>query len=336
MPRISIVIPVYNEAASLPELARRIIKALRHTPHNFETWLVDDGSTDASWDVIEKIHEADERFAGLRLRRNYGKSAALAVGFEHVQGEYVVTLDADLQDDPEEIPEMIAMLQEGYDLVSGWKQNRKDRFVKRSTSKFFNATTRALTGIDLHDFNCGLKAYRVEVVKSVKIYGELHRYIPVLAKWEGYGRIAERPVLHHARKHGTTKFGIERFVRGFLDLISVSFLTRFAVRPMHFFGAIGTVAFFFGLLIDLWIAIDKIVFGHPIGDRPALLLGALLIVFGVQMFTTGLLGEMIIRPEMEDTRSYKIGSVLEPGLGSPVNEATRRTEASTSEKYGRR
>ncbi len=309
---LSIVIPVYNEAASLPELARRLIVALKETPHDFEVWFIDDGSVDRSWTIIERIHEADERFAGLRLRRNYGKSAALAVGFEHVRGDYVVTLDADLQDDPEEIPDMIALLEDGYDLVSGWKQNRKDPIVKRTTSRFFNATTRVLTGINLHDFNCGLKAYRVEVARSIRVYGELHRYIPVLAKWEGYGRIAEKAVLHHPRKHGKTKFGVERFVRGFLDLVSVSFLTRFAVRPMHFFGAIGTVAFLIGIIINTWIAIDKIVFGNPIGDRPALLLGALLIVFGAQMFTTGLLGEMIIRPDMEDTGSYKIGATLEP------------------------
>ena len=317
MPDLSIVIPVYNEAASLPELARRLRAALEETPHTFEAWLIDDGSSDASWQAIGQLYQEDERFAGIRLRRNYGKSAALSVGFEYALGDYVVTLDADLQDDPEEIPGLIDLLDDGYDLVSGWKQDRQDPFIKRTTSRFFNMTTRLLTGIELHDFNCGLKAYRSDVAKSVKVYGELHRYIPVLAKWEGYGRITEKPVRHHPRKHGETKFGVERFVRGFLDLLSVSFLTRFAVRPMHFFGSIGTAAFLLGFIIDAWIAIDKIVFGNAIGDRPALLLGAILIVFGGQMFTTGLLGEMIIRPAMEDTDSYRVRETLSSAISPP-------------------
>ena len=309
---ISVIIPVYNEAASLSELAQRLTSSLGSQRYDFEVWLVDDGSSDDSWAAIQHLHEKDDRFTGLRLRRNYGKSAALSVGFENARGDYVVTLDADLQDDPEEIPALIEKIEEGYDLVSGWKKDRQDPFVKRVTSRFFNFTTRRLSGIKLHDFNCGLKAYRAEVVKSIKVYGELHRYIPVLAKWEGFGRITEKPVQHHPRKHGETKFGLERFIRGYLDLASVSFLTRFAVRPMHFFGAIGTVAFLAGFIIDAWIAIEKVFFGQAIGERPALLLGALLIVFGVQMFTTGLLGEMIIRPAMEDTGSYKVREALGP------------------------
>jgi glycosyltransferase involved in cell wall biosynthesis len=310
-PDLSIVIPVYEEAASLPELAERIRAAC--ADFDFEVWMIDDGSRDGSWAVIQELHEDDARFAGLRFQRNYGKSAALAVGFERVRGRYVVTMDADLQDDPAEIPEMIDLLEAGHDLVSGWKQRRHDPLSKTIPSRFFNFVTRVTSGIDIHDFNCGLKAYRREVVKSIDVYGELHRYIPLLAKWEGFDRITEKPVQHHPRKHGETKFGVERFVRGFLDFVSVLFLTRFAVRPMHFFGGIGTLAFVFGLAVSLWLTIDKVVFGANLSDRPLLLLGALLILFGAQMFTTGLLGEMIVRPRMQSTASYTVAETVAPG-----------------------
>lgn len=309
-PTISIVVPVFEEAESLPELADRIRTTCEEHGFSFEVWFVDDGSRDASWTVIEELHRADARFMGLRFRRNYGKSAALAVGFEKVRGRYVLTMDADLQDDPAEIPSLVAKLEEGYDLVSGWKQKRNDPVSKTVPSRFFNMVTRSVSGIPLHDFNCGLKIYRREVVEDVQVYGELHRYIPLLASWAGHTRITEKPVQHFERKYGETKFGFERFVRGFLDLITVMFLTRFAVRPMHFFGTLGTLAFVAGVGIDLWLAFDKLVLGHPIGDRPMLLFGALLILFGAQMFTTGLLGEMIIRPKMEDTSSYQVRSVL--------------------------
>ncbi len=315
-PDLSLVIPVYEEEDSLPELAEGIRRHTEGVGLTFEVWFVDDGSTDRSWEVIGRLHEADPRFGGIRFRRNYGKSAALAVGFERAAGRYVITMDSDLQDDPAEIPSLVALLEEGNDLVSGWKQTRHDPLSKTIPSRFFNSVTRALSGIPLHDFNCGLKAYRCEVVKSVRVYGELHRYIPVLARWEGYRRIVEKPVRHHARKFGRTKFGFERFVRGFLDLISVMFLTRFAVRPMHFFGTLGTLAFLGGVFINLWLTIDKYVLGNPIGSRPLLFLGMLMILFGAQMFTTGLLGEMIIRPSMEQTSSYQIREVIEPPIPS--------------------
>ena len=221
-------------------------------------------------------------------------------------------MDADLQDVPAEIPGLIARIEEGFDLVSGWKKTRRDPLSKRLPSKFFNRVTRIISGVRLHDFNCGLKAYRREVVKSVRVYGELHRYIPLLAKWEGYDRISEVVVEHRARRYGHSKFGLDRFIKGFLDLISVTFLTRFAIRPMHFFGAFGTLAFFIGFVLSLWLSIDKIAFGNPVGDRPLLLFGALMMVVGVQMFTTGLLGEMIVRPRMERTDSYRVMATLPP------------------------
>ena len=327
-PDLSIVIPVYEEAASLPELAERIRAAC--DDFDYEVWLVDDGSRDGSWDVIRELHAEDPRFAGVQFQRNYGKSAALAVGFERVRGRYVVTMDADLQDDPAEIPGLIDTLDEGYDLVSGWKKKRQDPLSKTIPSRFFNFVTRAFSGIAIHDFNCGLKAYRREVVKSVSVYGELHRYIPLLAKWAGYRRITEKPVAHHPRKHGETKFGMERFIRGFLDLITVTFLTRFAVRPMHFFGTLGTLAFVLGLAISLWLSIEKIFMGRALGDRPLLLLGLLLILFGAQMFTTGLLGEMIIRPRMEETAGYDVDQEIVPS-GASASDVKSSEETSSEE-----
>jgi len=310
-PDVSIVVPAYEEAESLPELADGIRAACTDAGLSFRVWIVDDGSEDGTWEVARGLHEDDPRVAALRFRRNYGKSAALAVGFEHAEGRYVATMDADLQDDPAEIPALLEMLERGdYDLVSGWKKDRKDPLSKTIPSRFFNWVTRLFSGLPLHDFNCGLKAYRREVVKSIDVYGELHRYIPLLAKWEGYDRVAEKEVQHHPRKYGTTKFGVERFIQGFLDLITVVFLTRYAVRPMHFFGTLGTGAFALGFLVSLWLSFDKLVLGHPIGDRPLLLFGILLILFGSQMFTTGLLGEMIIQPRMEDTSTYEVAEVV--------------------------
>lgn len=318
VPEVSVVVPVYDEEESLPELARQIQSVCDAHGISFEVWFVDDGSRDDSWHVLTSLHEQDGRMAGLRFRRNYGKSAALALGFEQARGRYVVTMDADLQDDPAEIPRLLDELREGYDLVSGWKKERQDPFSKRLPSRFFNVVTSSISGIPLHDFNCGLKAYRRDVVKSVRVYGELHRYIPMLAKWEGYDKISEIPVRHRPRRYGTTKFGLDRFVKGFLDLISVIFLTRFAARPMHFFGTFGTLAFLAGLFISLWLSVDKIVFGSPIGDRPLLLLGVLMIVVGVQMFTTGLLGEMMIKTEMERSGSYQVTETLRPARPTPL------------------
>lgn len=315
MPDLSIVVPVFDEEESLPHLADGIRDACEGAGLSFEVWMVDDGSRDGSWSVIEAIHRDDPRFAGLRFRRNYGKSAALAAAFERTVGRYVITMDADLQDDPDEIPRLVARLEEGYDLVSGWKKKRRDPVSKTIPSRFFNMVTRRLSGIPLHDFNCGLKAYRGEVVKSVRVYGELHRYIPLLAKWEGYGRITEVPVVHHPRRFGRTKFGLERLLRGFLDLLTVLFLTRFVVRPMHFFGTLGSLAFLVGVVISIWLSVEKIVFGLPIGDRPLLLMGVLMILVGVQMFTTGLIGEMVVGPRMMDTSRYWVDAEHAPAPG---------------------
>ncbi|NNE71358.1 MAG: glycosyltransferase family 2 protein [Rhodothermales bacterium] len=309
-PELSIVIPLLDESQSLEELAERIRVACAE--FTFEVLFVDDGSRDSSWETIRAIHAADPRFGGIRFRRNQGKSAALSKGFEATRGRFVVTMDADLQDDPAEVPAMVARLRAGADLVSGWKQKRNDPLSKTVPSRFFNGVTRWISGIGLHDFNCGLKAYKSEVVKSVRLYGELHRYIPLLAKWEGFERIEEQVVVHHPRTFGKTKFGLERYLRGFLDLLSVLFLTRFSARPMHFFGALGSLAFFGGFVISLWLSVEKLVFGRPIGDRPLLLLGVLLILVGSQMFTTGLLGQLIVRPSMEDTSSIATTARIVP------------------------
>ena len=309
-PDLSIVVPVYNEAESLPQLADEIRRSMDRAGLAFEVWLVDDGSDDRSWNVVERLHGQDARFLGARFRRNYGKSAALAAGFSRARGRYVATLDADLQDDPAELPEMVARLEAGADLVSGWKRKRNDPWEKRVPSKFFNKVTSWMSGIPLHDFNSGIKAYRGEVVKSVRVYGELHRYIPLLARWEGYTRIEEQVVNHRPRLHGTTKFGFERYLRGFLDLITVLFLTQFARRPMTFFGGLGTVGFVLGFLMLAYLSVVKLVFGEPIGGRPLLIFGVMLILLGAQSFLAGLLGEMIVRPEMERAERYEVRDEL--------------------------
>ncbi len=303
---VGIVIPVFEEEESLPTLAVEIRIACETAGLTFEVWLVDDGSRDGSWAEICRLNKADTRFKGLKLRRNYGKSAALAAGFASVQAEVVVTMDADLQDDPREIASLVEMVHGGFDLVSGWKRLRKDPLSKTLPSRFFNFVTRLVSKIPLHDFNCGLKAYRVDVVKALHIYGEMHRYLPLLAKWEGFDRIGEREVQHRARRHGRSKFGLERYVRGCLDLVTVTFLTRFTARPMHFFGTLGLLAFLGGLGLSLWITIDKMVYGNPVGDRPALLLGVLLIMVGVQAMCTGFIADLLIRRHMEDASSYVI------------------------------
>ena len=303
---VSIVVPVYEEAASLRLLADEICEACTGGGLSFEVWLVDDGSRDESWEKICALQAADGRFRGVRFRRNFGKSAALMAGFARAGGRVVVTMDADLQDDPAEVPALVAMVDEGLDMVSGWKRRRKDPLSKTVPSAFFNLVTRVVSGIKLHDFNCGLKAYRHDVVRSLHFYGEMHRYIPLLAKWEGYDRIGEKTVNHRARKHGRTKFGMERYVRGCLDLLTVSFLTRFGVRPMHFFGTWGLLAFLGGLVLSLWISIDKLVFGNPVGNRPALLLGALLIMVGLLLMSTGFVAELVVRQRMQEKPPYEI------------------------------
>ncbi|MDX1638684.1 MAG: glycosyltransferase family 2 protein [Balneolaceae bacterium] len=291
---VSIVIPVYNEVQSLAELNGGVREALdgRYT---YEVIFVDDGSEDGSWDVIRELSSTFNNTSGIRFQRNYGKSTALQSGFERAAGRFVVTMDADLQDDPDEIPEMIGMLEEGYDLVSGWKKERHDPISKTIPSKFFNKVTSFVTGIDLHDFNCGLKAYRREVVESIYLYGELHRYIPLLARWEGYNRITEKVVQHHPRKYGETKFGLSRFMNGFLDLLTLVFINNYLQRPMHFFGTLGFVFLVIGGLINAYLAAAKIFFGVFLSGRPLLLLGVMLMVLGAQFFSIGFLGELINR-----------------------------------------
>jgi glycosyltransferase involved in cell wall biosynthesis len=310
-PDVSVIVPAYEEADSLPALADRIRDAFGESGITFEAWLIDDGSEDDTWSVITAIHRDDPRFAGVRFRTNYGKSAALTAGFSRARGRYVCTLDADLQDDPFELPPMVERLRAGADLVSGWKRERQDPASKTIPSRFFNSVTRIVSGIPLHDFNSGIKAYRVEVVKKVRVYGELHRYIPLLAKWEGYTRIEEREVRHHPRQHGRTKFGLERFIRGFLDLLTVIFVTRFARRPMHFFGGLGTLAFLGGFVLTLYLSIGWAM-GIPIAGRPLFFIGLTLVIVGVQLFTAGFLGELVVRPQVEGQDSYDVMSVLHP------------------------
>lgn len=290
-PDVSIVVPLLNEKDSLSELSSRIGQALEK--YSYEILLVDDGSDDGSWNEIEALSSKDDCVRGIKLRRNYGKSSALQVGFKEASGKYIVTMDADLQDDPFEIPAMIQKLKDGADLVSGWKKVRHDPISKTVPSRFFNAVTRWTTGIKLHDFNCGLKAYRREVTEHIHLYGELHRYVPLLAKWQGFGNIEEQEVKHHPRKYGTTKFGLSRFMNGFLDLLTLLFVNRYMQRPMHFFGTIGVLLTVVGMLINLYIAVLKIFWNQPIGDRPLLFLGILLVVIGVQFFSIGFLGEMV-------------------------------------------
>lgn len=296
-PEVSVVIPLLNEESSLKELTEGIIQALEST--TYEIIFVDDGSDDNSWNVITDMHKKNNDIRGIRFRRNYGKSDALQAGFEEAEGRYVVTMDADLQDDPKEIPAMIEMIKNGSDLVSGWKKVRHDPITKTIPSRFFNAVTRWTTGIKLHDFNCGLKAYRREVVKEIYLYGELHRYVPLLAKWKGFGNISEKTVKHHSRKYGKTKFGISRFLNGFFDLLTLLFVKRYMQRPMHFFGLFGVIFLITGTLINGYLAAMKIFYGENLGDRPLLFLGILLIVVGVQFFSIGFLGEMINRGQVE-------------------------------------
>lgn len=298
---ISIVVPVYNEEESLPELEKAIDNALS-ADYSYEIIFVDDGSADKSWQQIVSLGNKKDFIHGIALSHNYGKSVALQAGFEKAQGEYVVTMDADLQDDPNEVPEMVQMLKDGYDLVSGWKKERHDPISKTIPSKFFNFVTRKVAGIELHDFNCGLKAYRAEVVKNIYLYGELHRYIPMLAKREGYSRITEKVVTHHPRKYGKTKFGLSRFMNGFLDLVTITFVQRYLQKPMHFFGTVGVLLLLVGGGINLYMAFLKFVYGQGIGDRPLLFLGILLMVVGVQFFSTGLLGEMINKNNVKDQK----------------------------------
>ncbi|MEX0944861.1 MAG: glycosyltransferase family 2 protein [Balneolaceae bacterium] len=290
---ISVIVPLYNEEHTLVELSGKIQNALKG--RRYEIIFVDDGSVDRSWETLKELSSTSSTVRAIRFRRNYGKSDALQAGFNTAKGKYVVTLDADLQDDPNEIPALIAILEEGNDLVSGWKKKRYDPISKTVPSRFFNAVTRFTTGIKLHDFNCGLKAYRREVTDSIYLYGEMHRYVPLLAKWKGYDKIKEKVVQHHPRKHGKTKFGISRFLNGFLDLITLLFVNKYKQRPMHFFGSIGILFLLIGGLVSAYLTYLKLFMGEPLSNRPLLFLGILLILVGVQFFSIGFLGEMINR-----------------------------------------
>jgi len=301
--KVSIVIPLFNEEESLRPLSSEITTVCTEKHIEFEVIFVDDGSTDNSLKIIREICRTDMRFKFVSFQKNYGKAAALQVGFAKVSGGYVITMDADLQDDPREIPNLLKKLNEGFDLVSGWKKVRHDPFIKRHSSKFFNFVTRVMSGIKLHDFNCGLKAYRRAVVRQMKVYGELHRYMPVLAHWQGFS-VTEIPVQHHPRRYGKTKFGISRFFKGFIDLVTVTFVTRYIKRPMHLFGFLGAFSFFVGFLVNGYLTFEWI-YGKPLSNRPMLFLGMLLIIVGVQFFSVGLLGEMMVH-NMQSDKEYTV------------------------------
>lgn len=308
-PDISVVVPLFNESESLPELEAWIRKVLQNGGLSYEIIFIDDGSNDGSWDVVRKLASENPDVRGISFRRNYGKSAALYCGFDAARGNVVITMDADLQDSPDEIPELYRMITEdGYDLVSGWKKQRHDPTGKRWPSKLFNATARAMSGIHLHDFNCGLKAYRNKVVKSIEVYGEMHRYIPILAQNAGFTRIGEKVVHHRARKYGHSKFGWERAIKGYLDLISVMFMSRFGRSPMYFFGGLGTIMFMFGFIAVIVIIAQKLyrqshdMIFRPVTDQPLFFLCLLAVVLGVLLFLAGFLGELINRNSTDRNR----------------------------------
>ncbi|MCC5927841.1 MAG: glycosyltransferase family 2 protein [Cyclobacteriaceae bacterium] len=298
-PDISVVVPLFNEEESISELCDWIHKVLRTNGNSYEILLIDDGSEDNSWSIVQTLHTQDARVKGLRFNRNYGKSAALNMGFKKAKGKVVITMDADLQDSPEEIPALYQMIAgDGYDLVSGWKRKRHDPISKTLPSLFFNFVARKMSGIPLHDFNCGLKAYRQVVVKNIHVYGEMHRYIPMIAKWRGFRKIGEKVVQHQARKYGKTKFGLERFIYGFLDLISIMFVSKFRRKPMHFFGTLGTLSFFAGLSITIWLIGKKFyamyheIKVREIVEQPLFFLALVALIVGVQLFLAGFLAEM--------------------------------------------
>ncbi|MCD6178671.1 MAG: glycosyltransferase family 2 protein [Bacteroidales bacterium] len=315
---ISVVIPLYNEVESIGELSQWISRVMLENEFSYEIIFVDDGSRDGSWDEVQRLSAENQNIKGIRFQRNYGKSAGLSQGFRYAQGDVVITMDADLQDSPDEIPDLYhKVMDEGFDLVSGWKKKRHDPFIKRRTSKFFNWATRVVSRIKLHDFNCGLKAYKNEVVKSVEVYGEMHRYIPVMAKWAGFTNIGEQVVHHYPRKYGKTKFGLERFINGFLDLLSITFVSRFGRRPMHFFGLWGSVLFFIGFLIAGYLAYEKIFNEvYKMTERPLFYLGLVAMIVGAQMFLAGFIGELISRTSINkndyiiaDTKGLNIDKV---------------------------
>lgn len=314
---ISVVIPLFNEEESLPELTAWITQVMDANHFTYEIILVDDGSNDHSWKVIESLHQKNSHIKGIKFRRNYGKSAALYAGFADTRGDVVITMDADLQDNPEEIPEMYQMIvEQNYDLVSGWKKKRYDPVLSKNIpSKFYNWIARRMTGIKIHDFNCGLKAYRSQVIKSIEVYGEMHRYIPILAKWAGFKRIGEKVVKHQERKYGDTKFGMERFIRGPLDLLSVIFISRFSKKPMHFFGVLGSLVFLVGLIATVTVGVNKLVaLSHHVvaprvTDNPYFYLALTAMIIGTQLFLAGFISELVSR-NSADRNKYLIEDTL--------------------------
>lgn len=310
--QISIVIPLFNENESLPELSSWIEKVMTDNSFSYEVLFIDDGSKDNSWQVIQTLAAKNPNIKGIKFTRNYGKSAALYVGFEQAVGDVVITLDADLQDSPEEIPALYQMImQDGFDLVSGWKQKRYDNtFTKNLPSKLYNGTNRIITGIQLHDMNCGLKAYKNEVIKSIEVYGEMHRFIPVLAKNAGFTKISEKVVQHQARKFGVSKFGWERFINGFLDLLSVTFMTRFAKKPMHLFGSLGVISFIIGFGILTYLTMEKVFFKEfGIATKPSFYFGIMMLIIGTMLFLTGFLAELVSR-NSADRNHYLISKKI--------------------------
>lgn len=314
---LSIVIPLLNEEASLEELFSRIDNVCRSNGLSYEIWFVDDGSTDLSWSIIENLKVQNPQIHAIKFSKNYGKSQALHAAFERTNGDVIITMDADLQDFPEEIPELYSMVvNENYDIVSGWKKKRFDNVMTKNVpSKLFNAAARKVSGVYLHDFNCGLKAYKKQVVKTIDVYGDMHRYIPVLAANAGFRRITEKEVQHQARPYGVSKFGTERFIRGFLDLVTLWFVSRFGGRPMHFFGAVGTLMFIVGFLSALWLGISKLIdvargiYGHLVTDNPWFFIALTMMLMGTLLFVAGFLGEMIIRTNREH-KNYNIDEVI--------------------------
>lgn len=309
---LSLVIPLLNEEESLPELNEKIVGVLQKEKiYDYEIIYVDDGSTDKSFEIIKDLRRNNNRIHCIRFRRNYGKSAALAVGFDMAKGRFVITMDADLQDDPDEIPALIAKLREGYDLVSGWKKKRYDPLSKTIPSKFFNYVTSKVSGVKLHDFNCGLKGYKREVVKSLYVYGEMHRYLPALAHLDGF-KVTEIVVKHHPRKYGKTKFGLSRFIYGFLDLLTVLVTAKYMKRPLHFFGSIGTLILFIGFLVDFYLAVHWFMGDKNLSNRPLLIFGIALIIVGVQFISLGLIGELIIKYNVMNQKNsnYSISEIM--------------------------
>ncbi len=312
--QISVLIPLFNEEESLPELCAWIERVMLDNDFTYEVLLIDDGSRDNSWKVIESLSEKNSRIVGLKFVRNYGKTAALQTGFQTARGQVVITMDADLQDSPDEIPELYRLISdEGFDLISGWKKKRFDPITKTLPTKLFNAATRKISGVSLHDFNCGLKAYKLEVVQNITIYGEMHRYIPVIAKWNGFSKIGEKVVQHRPRKYGTTKFGLERFIFGFLDLLSIAFVNKFGRRPMHLFGSLGTLMFFIGSLMAVWllgVKIFKIYISHEqyrnVTENPMFFLALVSIIVGSQLFLAGFIGELFVKQSISKTGDYII------------------------------